>query len=147
MIVAIANQKGGVVLDCPPSLDLLTVSTLVAADAVLIPTVPRILDSRGIELLLQTVARLKQTIHPALSVLGVALVQCEPRLTDTRDVVAVLRATGLPLLKPTVRRAAVIAGAVRSGTPAVLLSRRSEAANDYWSLSREVSKRAKAIGG
>lgn len=139
----IASQYDWIVLDCPPSLDLLTVSTLVAADAVLIPTVPRILDSRGIGLLLQTVGDLRR-LNPLLRLLGIAVVQCEPRLSDTQEVLAWLASQGLPVLTTTVRRAAAIAGAVRYGVPAVLLPRRSPGAADYWELSREVRARAEA---
>lgn len=143
-LATVAGRYDLVLLDCPPSLDLLAVNTLVAADAVLIPTPPRVLDVRGIPSLLEVVLDVRAALNPAIRVLGVVVVQCEPRLSDTQAVLAALAEEGLPILQTRVRRAAAIAGAPKHGVPAVLLPRRSPGAQDYWELSREVLQRGQS---
>jgi chromosome partitioning protein len=108
-LAPVAGRYDMILLDCPPSLDLLAVNTLVAADAVLIPTPPRLLDVRGIPALLEVMVDVRASLNPALRLLGVVVVQCEPRLSDTQTVLAALAEEGLPILQTRVRRAAAIA--------------------------------------
>ena len=62
-----------VIVDCAPSLDLLTINALAAADSIIIPVVPRFLDAKGLELLLKSIAQIKRQINPALSIEGILL--------------------------------------------------------------------------
>ena len=55
-----------ILIDTPPTLDLLTVNALAAADSVIIPVVPKFLDAKGLELLLRSIAQIRRQINPSL---------------------------------------------------------------------------------
>jgi len=74
-----------IVLDCSPSMDLLTVNALAAADSVIIPVVPKFLDAKGMELLLRSIAGLRRQINPALTIEGILLTMVDKRAKLTRD--------------------------------------------------------------
>ncbi len=79
-----------VVVDCAPSLDLLTVNALAAADSVIIPVVPKFLDAKGLELLLKSVARIRKQINPALTISGILLTMVDRRANFTREIIALV---------------------------------------------------------
>jgi chromosome partitioning protein len=81
-------QYDFVILDCSPTLGLLTVNALAAADSVIIPVVPKFLDAKGLELLLKSIARIQRQINPALSVAGILLTMVDHRANLTREVIA-----------------------------------------------------------
>jgi chromosome partitioning protein len=84
-------------LDCGPSLGLLTVNALAAADGVIAPTLPTALDLRGLALFLKTLENIK-TINPGLQLIGVLLCQFDARLTLHKEAQAALTAGGLPII-------------------------------------------------
>jgi chromosome partitioning protein len=77
-----------ILLDTAPTLDLLTVNALAAADSVIIPLCPKFLDAKGLELLLKTVAQIKLQINPALEIGGILFTMVDSRSNFTRDVIA-----------------------------------------------------------
>jgi chromosome partitioning protein len=79
-----------VIVDCAPSLDLLTVNALVAADSVIIPVVPRFLDAKGLELLLKSIAQIRKQINPTLSISGILLTMVDKRAHFTRDIITLV---------------------------------------------------------
>jgi chromosome partitioning protein len=79
-----------VIVDCAPSLDLLTVNALAAADSVIIPVVPSFLDAKGLELLLKAIAQIHRQINPALSIGGILLTMVDRRANFTRDIIALV---------------------------------------------------------
>ena len=79
-----------VIIDCAPSLDLLTVNALAAADSVIIPVVPRFLDAKGLELLLKSIAQIRRHINPALSIGGILLTMVDKRANFTRDIITLV---------------------------------------------------------
>lgn len=103
-------------IDCPPSLGLLTLNALAAADAVLIPMQAHFLALHGVGKLLETVKLLAESVNPELRVLGVVLCAYDGQTTHTREVVADLegffesaRGSGLPwagaqVFQPPIRR-------------------------------------------
>jgi len=62
-----------IIVDCAPSLDLLTINALAAADSIIIPVVPRFLDAKGLELLLKSIAQIRRQINPSLTIGGILL--------------------------------------------------------------------------
>ncbi len=76
------------IIDCPPSLGLLTINALAAADAVLIPMQAHFLALHGVGKLLETVRLLAESVNPDLKVLGVVLCSHDSQATHTREVVA-----------------------------------------------------------
>jgi chromosome partitioning protein len=77
-----------VIIDTPPSLDLLTVNALAAADSVIIPVCPKYLDALGLELLLKAIAQIKRQINPSLAIGGILLTIVDRRANLTREVIA-----------------------------------------------------------
>jgi chromosome partitioning protein len=75
-----------IILDCSPSMDLLTVNALAAADGVIIPVVPKFLDAKGMELLLKSVAQIRRQINPALTIEGILLTMVDKRAKLTREI-------------------------------------------------------------
>jgi chromosome partitioning protein len=68
-----------IICDCAPTLGLLTVNTLAAVDSVIIPVAPKILDAKGMELLLKSVAQIRRQINPALAIEGILLTMVDRR--------------------------------------------------------------------
>jgi len=79
-----------VIVDCAPSLDLLTINALAAADNIIIPVVPRYLDAKGLELLLKSIAQIRRQINPALSISGILLTMVDSRAHFTRDIISLV---------------------------------------------------------
>ena len=79
-----------VVVDCAPTLDLLTVNALAAADNVIIPVVPKFLDAKGLELLLKSVAQIRRQINPTLEIGGILLTMVDKRANFTREIISLV---------------------------------------------------------
>jgi len=79
-----------IIVDCAPTLDVLTINALAAADSVIIPVVPSFLDAKGLELLLKSIAQIRRQINPALSIEGILLTMVDRRATFTREIVSLV---------------------------------------------------------
>ena len=79
-----------IVVDCAPSLDLLTINSLAAADSIIIPVVPRYLDAKGLELLLKSIAHIRRQINPSLTISGILLTMVDRRANFTREIIALV---------------------------------------------------------
>jgi chromosome partitioning protein len=84
-------------IDCPPSLGLLTINGLVAARAVISPTLPSVSDLRGLALFVETLEKIR-AINPDLVLLGVVVTQFDTRVTAHRQVLEMIERQGLPVL-------------------------------------------------
>lgn len=140
-----------IVLDCPPALDLLTLNSLVAADAVLIPMQPEYFALEGISELLDTMERIRQELNPKLEIDGVALVMYDERTNLAQQVAENLRGYfGEKLCQTTIPRNVRLAEAPSHGKPALLYDVRSRGAEAYIRLAKELMERhaaaAKATG-
>ena len=82
-----------VILDTMPSLGMLTINALAAADEVLIPVQAQYLSIRGLEQLIRTIARVKQRINPDLSIDGILITMADMRTNYARDIVELLHTT------------------------------------------------------
>ena len=102
-------------VDCPPSLGLLTVNALTAAHAVLIPTQPEVQALRGLALFLDSLAQVRAALNPDLQTLGVVATFYDARLLHHRDGLEAMRTGGLPLLAVTVGRSVRVAEASANG--------------------------------
>lgn len=80
-----------VLIDCMPSLGMLTLNALTAADSVIIPAQPHYLSAKGLELLLQTVSKVQKQINPNLKIDGILLTMVDRRANFTKDVIDILR--------------------------------------------------------
>ena len=82
-----------ILIDCMPSLGMLTINSLVAADSLIIPTQPSYLSAKGLNLLLSTVARVKRNINPSITIDGILLTMVDGRTNNARDIISSLRDT------------------------------------------------------
>jgi chromosome partitioning protein len=76
-----------IIFDTAPTLDLLTINALAAADSVIIPVAPKYLDALGLELLLKSVAQIRRQINPTLVIDGILLTMVDRRSRLTREVI------------------------------------------------------------
>jgi chromosome partitioning protein len=103
-------------LDCPPSLGILTINGLTAADHVLIPLQCETLSHRGVGQLLETVADVRAYTQPDLSVLGAVATMFDGRTRHTREVLADVESRyALPVLAPMIPRSIRFAEAPATG--------------------------------
>ena len=79
-----------ILIDTAPTLDLLTINSLAAADSVIIPVVPKYLDAKGLELLLKSIAKIRKQLNPSLSIAGILLTMVDTRAKFTKDVIKMI---------------------------------------------------------
>ena len=80
-----------ILIDCMPSLGMMTINSLVAADSVIIPCEPSFLSVKGLDLLLHSIAKVKRQINPGLKVDGVLMTMVDSRTINAREITAALR--------------------------------------------------------
>ena len=80
-----------ILLDCCPSLGMLTINALAAADKVIIPAQAHYLSLRGMEQLIRTISSVKRKINPALEIAGILITMADMRTTYSREIVELLR--------------------------------------------------------
>lgn len=82
-----------ILIDCPPSLGMLTINSLAAANRVLIPVQAEYLPAKGLELLLQTVSKVKRQINPRLQIDGILMTMVDSRTNFAKEISNLLRET------------------------------------------------------
>jgi chromosome partitioning protein len=132
-----------VIIDCPPSLNMLTVNALGAADGVLIPMQCEYYALEGLTALLDTIARVKQVINPQLEIEGLLRTMYDPRNSLTNDVSAQLaQHFGDRLYRTVIPRNVRLAEAPSFGLPALIYDKQSKGAMAYLALAGEMLRRA-----
>lgn len=92
-IDAIKQDYDYIIIDTCPSLGMLTINALAAADTLIIPVTPKYLDVKGLELLLKTVSKVNRQINPLLKIEGILITMADTRTTYSRDIIALLENT------------------------------------------------------
>lgn len=80
-----------VIIDCMPSLGMMTINALVAADSVIIPSQPNFLSTKGLNLLLHSISKVKRSINPKLTIDGILLTMVDSRTNNAKDIISSLR--------------------------------------------------------
>ena len=131
-----------VLIDCPPSLGLLTINAMVAADSLLVPLQCEFFALEGLSQLLSTVERIRSRFNPGLAILGVALTMYDRRnrLTEqvSNDVRAVL---GKVVFDTVIPRNVRLSEAPSHGVPALIYDYRCSGSEAYMALARELLTR------
>ena len=89
----VENNYDFILLDCMPSLGMLTINALAAADEVLIPVQAQYLPAKGLEQLLTTINKVKKQINPKLHIEGILLTMVEGRTNFSKDISSLIRET------------------------------------------------------
>jgi len=128
-----------ILIDLPPTLSLLTINGLVAADEVLIPVQAEYYSLEGAGQLLETVEMVRENLHPDLEVTGVVITMFDPRSRLSREVAANVRAHfGDRVFTTEIPRSVSLAEAPSFGKPVALHRPGSSGARAYENLAREV---------
>ncbi|MEP6644771.1 MAG: ParA family protein [Acidobacteriaceae bacterium] len=142
-INSIRDRFQFIVLDCPPALDLLTLNSLVAANAVLIPMQAEYFALEGVSELLDTIERIRLNLNPELAIEGVVLTMFDDRTNLAQQVTAELKKYfGDKLCKTTIPRNVRLAEAPSHGKPAILYDAKSRGAESYMELAQEIVGRS-----
>jgi chromosome partitioning protein len=128
-----------ILLDCPPSLGVLTINGLTAADEVVIPFQCEALSYRGVGQLLETIADVQRLTNRNLNIRGVIATMFDPRTQHSRDVLADVTArTGLPVLEPPVRKSVRFAEAPRAAKSILKFAPSHAGAEAYRQIARSL---------
>ena len=146
-LATVAAEYDFMLIDCPPSLSLLTINGLVAADEVLIPMQCEYYALEGLSDLVGTIKRVRANLNPALEIGGLLRTMYDPRNTLSQQVSAQLEQHfGAKVFKVLVPRNVRLAEAPSYGIPAVVWDRGSKGAQAYLALCDELMAREAAPG-
>jgi chromosome partitioning protein len=144
-IDAVAAEYDFILLDCPPSLSLLTLNGLCAADAVLIPMQCEYYALEGLSDLVQTLKKVRAHLNPRLEIEGLLRTMYDPRNTLAQNVAAELeKHFGDKLYRTVIPRNVRLAEAPSHGVPALKLEAQSKGAQAYLALAGEILRRMEA---
>ncbi|MGH6612962.1 ParA family protein [Sphingomonas sp.] len=129
-------------IDCPPSLGLLTLNAMVAANSLLVPLQCEFFALEGLSQLLGTVERIRERFNPGLTILGVALTMYDRRNRLTDQVSADVRAVlGRVVFETVIPRNVRLSEAPSHGVPALIYDYRCSGSEAYMALARELIAR------
>jgi chromosome partitioning protein len=135
-----------VLIDCPPSLNLLTINALVAADAVLVPMQCEFFALEGLSQLLQTIEQIRTTLNPRLSIQGVVMTMFDKRNNLSEQVLNEVRGEMGDLVYETViPRNVRLSEAPSFGKPALLYDLKCAGSQAYLRLATEVIRRERRL--
>jgi chromosome partitioning protein len=125
-------------IDCPPSLGLLTVNALAAAGGVICPTQPQAADLRGLRLFLETLDLIRAELNPALDLIGILATFYDGRLNHHRAALEAMQRAGLPVLPVTIGRSVRVAEAAGAGMAISTYAPENPRAGEYKELAELV---------
>ncbi|MDQ6786129.1 MAG: AAA family ATPase [Acidobacteriota bacterium] len=135
----IKNNYDYIIIDCPPSIGLLTINGLTAADSLLVPVQCEYFALEGVTELLDTLARLRRNFNPKLTIEGLLLTMYDERTNLSSAVAKDLRDFyGNQVLKTIIPRNVRLAEAPSYGKPIILYDIRSKGAESYIQLAKEI---------
>ena len=137
-----AGRWDVMLIDCPPSLGLLTLNAMVAAQQLLVPLQCEFFALEGLSQLLQTVERVRQSFNPSLAILGVALTMFDRRNNLSQQVAEDVRAClGVAVFETVIPRNVRLSEAPSHGLPALIYDLKCPGSEAYIRLAREVMAR------
>jgi chromosome partitioning protein len=146
-LVPVKNRYDFILIDCPPSLGVLTLNGMAAADDVLIPMQCEYFAMEGLSLLLQTIQRIQRSLNKTLGIGGIFFTMYDPRTRLAQDVVKQVSAYFKHKVFSTIiPRNVRLSEAPSHGQPIVLYDPHCSGAKAYHSLAKEIIQRASSQG-
>ena len=143
-IAEIKNKYDFIFIDCPPTLGLLTVNALTAADSVIIPLQAEYFALEGLGQLMTTVGLIRQSVNPALEIEGIALTMYNSQLKLSHEIETEVRTHfGDQVFKTVIPRNIKLSECTSFGKPIVLYDVNSKGCVAYLDLAREVLEKSK----
>lgn len=130
-----------ILLDCTPSLGMLTINALAAADTALVPVQAQYLSAKGLEQLLQTVNQVKRQINPKLKVEGILLTMVDSRTNSAKEVANAIReayGSKIPVFQAAIPRSVRAAETSSAGVSIFQHDPKGKVAEAYHTLTKEV---------
>jgi chromosome partitioning protein len=139
LLSRVSGEYDYIIVDCPPSLGLLTLNALAAADSVLVPIQCEYFALEGVSELWDTLARVRKTLNPVLEIEGFLLTMFDERTNLSNQVAADLRGVlGSQVFSTVIPRSVRLAEAPSHGKPIMLYDIKSKGADCYIRLAMEV---------
>ncbi len=139
----VINEYDYIIIDCPPSLNMLTINGLCAADKVLIPMQCEYYALEGLTDLLNTISRISEVVNPKLEIAGILRTMYDPRNSLTREVSKqLIKHFGDQVYRTCIPRNVRLAEAPSHGLPALSYDKNSRGAKAYLVLAGEILRRA-----
>ena len=147
---AMRSENGGsftyILIDCPPSLNLLTLNALAAADSVLVPLQCEFFALEGLSQLLATIGEVREALNPGLAIQGIVLTMYDSRNNLANQVVADVRAhMGAAVYETIIPRNVRVSEAPSHGKPALLYDLNCAGSQAYLQLASEVIRRERRL--
>ncbi|MBK8456200.1 MAG: ParA family protein [Phyllobacteriaceae bacterium] len=147
---AMRSENGGsftyILIDCPPSLNLLTLNALAAADSVLVPLQCEFFALEGLSQLLATIGEVREALNPGLAIQGIVLTMYDSRNNLANQVVADVRAhMGGAVYETIIPRNVRVSEAPSHGKPALLYDLNCAGSQAYLQLASEVIRRERRL--
>ncbi len=144
VLESVRDRYDLILIDCPPSLGLLTVNALTAADKVVTPLECEFFALRGIALLTDTIAKVQDRLNANLKILGIVGTMYDPRTVHSREVLErVVQAFGDTVFHTVIRRTVKFPETTVAGEPITTYASDSPGAEAYRNLAREVLARCR----
>ena len=141
-LAAVKDDYDYIFIDCPPSLGMITVNALAAADAVIIPMQCEYYALEGLSQLMITIRKIKQLYNPELEICGILITMFNGRLILTMQVISELKKYySDKLFKTPISRNVKLSEAPSFGTPVYYHDKSSKGANEYLEVAKELLTR------
>ena len=135
-----------ILIDCPPSLNLLTINAMAAADSILVPLQCEFFALEGLSQLLKTVEQVRKSLNPALDIHGIVLTMFDPRNNLAAQVVSDVRSfMGDTVYDTIIPRNVRVSEAPSHGKPVLLYDLKCAGSQAYLKLASEVIQREKRL--
>ena len=147
-LAPVRNDFDVILIDCPPSLNMLTLNALVAADSVMVPMQCEYYALEGLTALMQTIEQIKESINPELEIEGLLRTMFDPRNNLSNEVSAqLIQHFGDKVFRTMIPRNVRLAEAPSFGKPALFHDKESRGALAYLALAGEMIRRDEVPNG